>query len=271
MTTTSAKPWARSEQLGQCPVPPKDQQWVERWMRWCVKEFGPEVVKREIALPVSDFFPPGFVGAPDQVGEMVGRVCTVMGVDPDAVGVQYFESPEEESRALRSNRGRHRTVGRYRKVDGHAVIELDLREAENPAVLAAIVAHELGHVRLLGEDRIQGIEVDHERLTDLVTVFLGMGVFTANAAYRFTKSVQGFSVLPLGDLTERMLTGTALDPTHHLGYLTERQFGYALACYCLLRGETDPLWSRHLEPGARAALKQGLQYFADRPPATQHR
>ncbi|CAM5406469.1 hypothetical protein SCYAM73S_00630 [Streptomyces cyaneofuscatus] len=26
-----------------------------------------------------------------------------------------------------------------------------------------------------------------------------------------------------------MLTGTALDPTHHLGYLTERQFGYAPA------------------------------------------
>ncbi|MFD0337166.1 hypothetical protein ACFVH0_00465 [Streptomyces sp. NPDC127117] len=185
--------------------------------------------------------------------------------------MEYFESPEEESRALRSNHGRHRTVGRYHKVDGHAVIEFDLREAEKPAVLAAIIAHELGHVRLLGEDRIQGIEVDHERLTDLVTVFLGMGVFTANAAYRFTKSAQRFSALPLGDLTERELTGTALDPTHHLGYLTERQFGYALACYCLLRGETDPLRSRHLEPGALAVLKQGLQYLADRPPAVQHR
>ncbi|MEU0382678.1 hypothetical protein ABZ093_36155 [Streptomyces cyaneofuscatus] len=62
-----------------------------------------------------------------------------------------------------------------------------------------------------------------------MTVFLGMGFLTANAACTFTESVQRFSVLPLGDLTERMLTGTALDPTHHLGYLSERQFGYAPA------------------------------------------
>lgn len=124
---------------------------------------------------------------------------------------------------------RHRAVGRYHKADGHAVTELDLREAGQPAVLTAIIAHELGHVRLLGEDRAQGLDVDHERLTDLVTVFLGMGFLTANATCTFTKSVQRFSVLPLGDLTERMLTGTALDPTHHLGHLTERQFGYAPA------------------------------------------
>ncbi|MER6191023.1 hypothetical protein [Streptomyces cyaneofuscatus] len=269
MTPPNVKPWVRSDELDRCPVPPKDRERVERWMTWCVKEFGPEAVKRETALPSSGLFPADFAGTPAQVEELVGRVCMVMGVDPGDVRVRYFDSADEAPDALRSGSRRHRTVGRYHKADGHAVIELDLREAGQPAVLTAIIAHELGHVRLLGEDRVQGLDVDHERLTDLVTVFLGMGFFTANAAYRFTKSVQGFSVLPLGDLTERMLTGTALDPTHHLGYLTERQFGYALACYCLLRSETDPPWSRRLEPGARAALQQGLRYLHRRPPANR--
>ncbi|MFD8621541.1 hypothetical protein [Streptomyces sp. DSS69] len=58
-----------------------------------------------------------------------------------------------------------------------------------------------------------------------------------------------------------------MDPTHHLGYLTARQFGYARACYCLLRCETDPPWSRRLEPGARAAPQQGLRYLHHRPQA----
>lgn len=218
-------------------------------------------------LPSSGPVPADFAGIPAQVEEPVGRVCMVMGGDPGDVRVRCFDRADEASVALRSGGRRHRTVGRHHQADGHAVIELDLREAGQPAVLTAIIAHELGHVRLLDEDRTQGLDVDHERLTDLVTVFLGMGFFTANAAYTFTKSVQRFSVLPLGDLTERMPTGTALDPTHHLGYLTARQFGYALACYCLLRCETDPPWSRRLEPGARAAPQQGLRYLHHRPQA----
>jgi hypothetical protein len=233
-------------------------------MRWCSRSFGPERLSAGPAVPGPDLLPPGFTGTDAEIDVLFRRVCAVMGVDPDTVTVLLFESPAEDEITPGRGRDGRRTVGCYREVDGRAVIELDRRKAAEPAVLAAVIAHELGHVRLLGEGRIEGHEADHEKLTDLVTVFLGMGVFTANAAYRFGKSVQGWSALPLGDLTERMLTGTALGPSHHLGYLTERQFGYALACYCLLREETDPPWARHLDPGVRAVLRDGLRYFAHR-------
>lgn len=133
-------------------------------------------------------------------------------------------------------------------------------------MFAAVIAHELGHVRLLGEGRARPTDARHEKLTDLVTVFLGMGVFTANAANRFRPARRGFTVLPAGELTSRMLNGAAHDDSvHHLGYLAASQFAYALACCAHLRGESDPPWARHLEPGVRAGLNHGLTHLARHP------
>ncbi|CAD5920614.1 protein of unknown function [Streptomyces sp. KY75] len=121
---------------------------------------------------------------------------------------------------------RHRAVGRYHKADGHAVIELDLREAGR----ATGCAH--GHHRPRARScpsarrgpcpgsRCRPREADRP----------GDGLPRHGVPHRQRRlhlHRVGTEVLrpPLGDLTERMLTGTALDPTHHLGYLTERQFG----------------------------------------------
>ncbi|MFD4660467.1 hypothetical protein ACFWP2_33155 [Kitasatospora sp. NPDC058444] len=60
-------------------------------------------------------------------------------------------------------------------------------------------------------------------------------------------------------LTSRMLNGAASDDTtYHLGYLTADQFAHALVCCARLRGEHDPSWARHLEPGVRAVVQRGL-------------
>jgi len=53
-----------------------------------------------------------------------------------------------------------------------------------------------------------------EPLTDLLTVFLGFGVFTANAAFRIEQHQDGRSQ---GWSARRQ------------GYLSEEEFGYALA------------------------------------------
>ncbi|WP_037606586.1 hypothetical protein [Streptacidiphilus rugosus] len=94
-----------------------------------------------------------------------------------------------------------------------------------------------------------------------------MGVFTANGAERFTRADQHWTALPMGDLTDRMLGAAGRNGGSKVGYLTETELGYALACHCLLRGETEPPpWSWALDPGPRAALLQGLRHFAARPP-----
>jgi hypothetical protein len=87
---------------------------------------------------------------------------------------------------------------------------------------------------------------DHEPLTDLLTVFLGLGVFTGNAVFSFRQWTDAFSQ---GWQTERR------------GYMSEEMFGYALALFAWVRGEQHPAWSKHLEGNVRDYFKGGLKYL----------
>ena len=93
--------------------------------------------------------------------------------------------------------------------------------------------------------RGQSSAKDHEQLTDLATVFFGLGAFTANAAFDFSKSQQGWR-------------------TSRLGYLGEELFGYSLAYYAYLRGEKDPSWARALDANPRDYMRKGLRYLSQR-------
>ncbi|MFD7455408.1 hypothetical protein [Kitasatospora sp. NPDC059827] len=267
-----AKPWTRppSSVSGTDPAADRaaaeDRAWVDKCLRWCVAEFGEQAVRYPFALPTADFLPGGLAeltgpARESRIRDFVDRVGAVMGADTGALDVRFFTA--DQGRA-----GKRRTVGHYHRTDGRDVIELDLGHADRPAALAALIAHELGHLRLISERRLRArwSEADEEKLTDLVTVYLGMGVLTANAAHSYATSRRGFSVLPMGDLTSRMLNGAASDDgVIHLGYLTPDQFGHALARCARLRGETDPPWARHLEPGIRAVVRRTLAEGEERP------
>ncbi|NUS12724.1 MAG: hypothetical protein HOY69_15215 [Streptomyces sp.] len=258
ISTTGPKPWVRTEAPGACPVPEKQRAWTEKWLRWCADQFGPAVPRREVALP--GFVPAGFSGTQEEAEELVRRVGAVMGADVSGIGVVLLEFP-------RSPQDSRHQVGGYRKVLGRALIELDRRVADRPDSFAGLVAHELAHARLTGEGRVAALRLSHgekERLTDLATVHLGMGVLTANAADDYEKTA-GYSAAPIGGLTDHMLTGRRLD-LHQMGYLSPEEFGYALACWSAMRGEPAPPWSRHLRATARDTLTRGLSYQAARRP-----
>jgi hypothetical protein len=125
-----------------------------------------------------------------------------MGVASGRITVELLDSTAEAKAAMRS--GRSRAVGHYREVKGRAVVALDLAEAADPAYMTAIIAHELSHVLLLGDRRISPKRPDHERLTDLLTVYSGFGIFTANAALRYATGSRGWMVKAGGGLDERM-------------------------------------------------------------------
>jgi len=112
--------------------------------------------------------------------------------------------------------------------------------------LVATIAHELGHVILLGGGRISRDDKDHEYLTDLITVFFGLGIFTANSAFQFSQwrdhSHQGWR-------------------TARLGYMSEEMFAYSLAAYAWIRNETKPKWSRHLAMNVGHYFKESLKYL----------
>jgi len=146
--------------------------------------------------------------------------------------------------------------------DGKAVVALDRSDFYDRQILTAVVAHELCHVRLLGEGRIRRGNPDNERLTDLLTVYFGFGIFSTNAAMNFARAERGWRIVPRGLLDDRALNGSRNEGYGRLGYLRTAEFGYALACYCWLRREeTVPAWARYVNPGPYACLEQGLAYL----------
>ncbi|MEU8804805.1 hypothetical protein [Spirillospora sp. NPDC048819] len=241
-----------------CPVGVAHQVWIEASISWFIGEFGRRPT-REIVLPSPELSDGRFTGTPEQIDGMVEVVCELMRIDRSALTVELFDREDEDEEAARKGR---RAVGHFYVRDGRTVIGLDVTEASDAAYLIAVIAHELCHARLLGEGRITADRKDHERLTDLLTVFFGFGVFTTNAALRFGETGRGFSVQPLGYLDERTLNAACNDGYSRLGYLTEREFGYAMACYAWLRHETEPDWAGDLDPGPRAHMRQGLAYLS---------
>jgi hypothetical protein len=133
---------------------------------------------------------------------------------------------------------------------GRMVVAIRSTMLKDPLTLVATVAHELGHVILLGGNLLDRNNPDHEPLTDLVTVFVGMGIFTANSAARF----QQFQ-------DDQRIGWSA----QRLGYLSERVFGYALARFALERREHKPVWSRHLSPNVHSDFKRSKRWLEQNP------
>ncbi|MEY9943407.1 hypothetical protein [Kitasatospora sp. GAS1066B] len=241
--------WTR---LAACPVGADARVWIERSTAWLADEFGPGPLLREPVLPTAEQFPGPYAGTPDEIRRLVGTIRTVVGVHPEVITVEIEPDSGEDAMVAElglTSRSRY-AAGHYRRRDGLAVIGIDQRMAARPTALIATIAHELGHVRLLGEGRISRTREDHEPLTDLFTVYFGLGVFAANSAFTTSRNHRQQS-------------------WQRLGYLSERQFGYALACYAWLRGERKPSWARLLSTNPRAYLRHGLRYLQQHGPGPE--
>ncbi|MFK3981589.1 hypothetical protein ACI2K4_14570 [Micromonospora sp. NPDC050397] len=228
-----------------CPVSPTEQRWIEDSMRWFAGEFGEEIVRRPVALPTPEFFPGEYTGTEADVRRVVGSLAVRFGVHPARLEVEFFDDDLNAGLmaslpAFAGSWGG--AAGHYQPRGDRAVISINRAEAGNPTSLVATVAHELGHVLLLGDGRIAPERRDSEPLTDLLTVYFGFGVFGANAAFEFSADNGGWQ-------------------SRRTGYLTEPMFGYALARYAVLRGEPDPDWDRHLDTNPRTYLRKSLRYL----------
>ncbi|HEY7225448.1 MAG TPA: hypothetical protein VH561_17885 [Micromonosporaceae bacterium] len=234
----------------QCPVRPVEQSWIERELGWFVGQFGGGRLRGVVVLPNDDFFPGVYQGSRDDVAAVLQRICIHMGVDASRILLVHDEDDDDPGLSAHVPVHSQSTgaAGHYRERDGRAVIGIRDDLAKRPVALVATIAHELGHVLLLGDKRVDPGREDHEPLTDLLTVFFGLGIFTANAAFEYSREERG-----------RHTYGRA----SRLGYLTEPMYGYALARYAWLRGEDGGAWSRYLDTNPRAFFKRGLRYLRD--------
>ncbi len=230
-----------------CPVEDRERRWIEESLEWLTGQFGEHLLRRDVLLPEDPRFPRPYRGGPEDVRAVTDLLFAHLGVDRSAVTVEIEErDPVERQLLAHLPRAAYRhsgAAGHYRTAaDGRPLINLTGELVADPVALVAVLAHELGHHRLLGEERIGRDRRDGEPLTDLLTVFFGTGHFNGTAAFRFTQNAGGW----------RRST---------IGYLTQPMFGYALARYAWLRDEPEPAWARLLDVNLRGYLRQGLRYL----------
>jgi hypothetical protein len=220
---------------------------VDGRFKWLQEKLGNDVPRKaQVVLPTPEFFPDTYEGRREDAQAMFLRVAGYMNVDASRFRLFFYD---EGGGGMPRGIGHHETSGSagvHVAQEGIVAIGIEMNQLADPPSLVATMAHEIGHEILLGGKLVSRDEPDHEPLTDLITVFLGMGIFGSNATIRD----RGYSAgLAAGWRTQR------------LGYLNQRTFGYALARFALARGETRPPWLKHVRPDVRAPLKQGIAFL----------
>lgn len=232
--------WFRSK--AECPIDAQTRAWLDGRWTWLENEFGLERLgSTRVILPRAEFFPDPFRGTEEDARTMLDRVCVYMDIEPETVEFSLYEG----QRYVYEGRFETGTAGLYCEEDGKFRIWLAVTNLDDAHATVATFAHELGHVHLLGHGRISQDVEDHEPLTDLLTVFFGLGVFTANSVVR-----------------ERYWNSEWSIGSH--GYLTMPVFGYAMARFALARGDDGSAWFRELRPDVRAPFMQSMRLLSQR-------
>jgi HEAT repeats len=219
-----------------CPVNTVDKTWAETRMRWLADRLGIDrLLKAQVILPTDEHFPDPYGGDLESVRRMMDRLCGYLGLEPGAVKLEVCSDEQMPG-----------ATGHYDRVSGPTTVRVAESQLADAEKLAATLAHELAHEILLGRGLLSRDAPDHEWVTDLLPVFLGVGVFAANATVH--------------EQTHRM-GAYGWWQISKQGYLPARLFGYALALFAFMRGERSPEWADNLRLDASSALKAGLHYL----------
>jgi len=233
------------------PITEDERLWVDEGFRRLSRLLGwSQMHNAPVVLPNDEYFPDPYDPTEAGLEALFRRVCTYVQVPRTNVELSVIPDSSELTEMLPAYS--YKTDGPAglhfgsRSDDEKPLIAVRRSLLKDPLVAVATLAHELGHVVLLGGNHIQRDDEDMEPMTDLVTVYLGLGIFTANAARRFQQFQddrrQGWSM-------------------NRLGYLPEPVFAYALARFAQLRAEERPDWAAHLNTNLKTWFKDSAAWL----------
>lgn len=220
-----------------CPVDEEKRIWIEESSLFLLDLFGEENTrKRTVLLPDYKHFPIKYDGSEETAFKTLEIVARQMEVPVEKIRLDFYD--ENPKAVTEGNPG-----GMYwgKSENGNFEISLVTKLLNEPEAMVATMAHEIAHIKLLGEDRLQE---NDEPLTDLATIFFGLGVFGANTAFQTSRNSRYF------------MWSTS-------GYLTQMEWGYALALFALVRNEPEPGWANFLCTNVKADFKQGQNFIAN--------
>lgn len=236
------------------PVDDQTCQWVNSNFDYFRKMVGEDCfINIKPILPTNDHFPHNFDGSYESALSITKTVCEFMDVDPNQINLYNFRDQREdiqnslqENMVAWSSEGHSSAAGLYSEnVDSEKInIGLKKNSLSDPIPLIATISHEISHYILLKLWKFPRDNPDMEPVTDLLTIFFGFGIFTANSAIQFSQfqdfQKQGWSI-------------------QRHGYLDLETIGYSIAKWIKLRDEINPDWIKYLCTDAKTYCKQSLK------------
>ncbi len=234
-------------------VIPEDKIWIEEAFVWFEQQYGRDFLKNVATIqPTQEFFPIDFNGSQQDAEQLTKFICEYMQIKDVEIDLFYFDDrPVELGEGIVTTQSeggsgfQHKnSLGTYSEVgENKYSIGIELGLLKEPIGLIATIAHELSHLTLLGEGRL---EVNDEELTDLNTIALGFGIFTANSIFKY-----------------QQFHGTSFHGWHtqRSGYIPEEAAAYALALLTNYQGTDDSKWKRFLNKSVRKKYDRNMKYL----------
>ncbi|GAB2842849.1 hypothetical protein [Ferruginibacter profundus] len=238
-----------------CPISEDNRIWLEKSFLLLLEFFGKaETQQRKILIPHHSCFPIKYNGNEKTAFDTLKIVASQMEVPIDEIQLDFYDenvkeistgSPFGQGMFLKSEKDNKDSAGLYwgKNESGKYDISLVRSKLKQPENMVATLAHEIAHIKLLGENRI---DKNDEKLTDLTTVFFGLGIFNANAAFQTYRGID-------------------YSGWRKMGYLTQMEWGYAHSLLAYIRGEKSPDWINHLTLNIKGDFIQGQNFIEANP------
>lgn len=215
-------------------VDEEQRKWLEHAFMYLIHQFGHDkIVTRQVMTPTKECFNYSFIDDKNEIISFANQIAKIMEINPDEIQIEFFEtgpkgfySATGDILFMGEEEHIQNPAGQYfdKNENGKYLIALATNLQEDPDNLIATIAHEFGHIKLLGEKRI---ETNDEYLTDLVPLMFGLGIFNANACFKIKTTNYSWGHTSAG-------------------YLSQMDWGYLLALYAFLRYEDKPTWLKYL-------------------------
>jgi len=234
------------------PVTDEERQWVDRGFDRLAALLGKsQMLDAEVVLPIPQHFPDPYDATEAGLRRLFLRICEYMRVERVRIDLEIFPDHATQLREILPFWQGESVgcAGLYTRPSdaSRIVIAVKSTQLKDPLALVATLAHELGHVILLSGELVDRSAPDMEPFTDLLTVFLGLGVFTANTAARFEQHAAG---------------GRHGWSMQRLGYLSEGVYGYALARFARERGDDRPEWANYLSTNVKLFYRRSRSWLS---------
>lgn len=213
----------------------EERQWLGASLRELIDRAGWEqFLRAPILRPSPHYFPDRWNGTVADVHRLTQRLMHHAGLGQYSFSLSAFEEDQDAY-----DRG---TAGWFYGIEDHrCFFGVNVRQLKDPEAAVGVMAHEVAHAWRTVHELVEDDRDTEEFLTDLTTIYLGFGIFTANNTDRYRS---------YGDVRATYWSVSSA------GYLPPPAMSWVLALQAHARNEEEV--GDDLEPNQKQSFRAAL-------------